>query len=627
MENVRKAVQRQSRPPRGPFSTGDYVFYWRKLRDGKGGGWKGPARVIGFFNENKIWVSHGNKVLRCSPEQLKKLSEDQLAAVTYTTQDLLAKISSKAKRGAQVFTDITREGHPDDKTPDEDGDERGESRAVKRQRTGGGVGGSGDLEMETGHEGDERDESPEGANVANIPIHESEEETTMSQVVATDQSMGDEQDSHGDDATPEVEMASPNSTGANLSAGATNIEEHHVSAAAETGGYGPIRTSSLTRALQRSVDVLDHGYSRVPRTQMAVSQETRNEVFETFMAQLESSKEVRDCELTPKEREMIAEGKRCEWENLLNYDAIKVYTGHEAEDMKKRIPPERFLESRFVKTRKIDPETPGGYKIKCRWCIIGYKDPDLLELDRQSPTLSMDAYIMCLQVISSKQWTLMIADVEGAFLQGEPLRRNRGKIYVKLPKEGVPGQSSQDVVEILKTVYGLADAPRAWWFSFSNTLRQLGMKQSELDPCVFFWFHEQELQGIIVLHVDDMVVGGSGVFHERVISRLKQRYPFKHWNVGEGMSLGKRLKQQEDFSIVCDQREYAEKVQTIPLTRERRKNKQGLVTETERKKLRGVIGAANWLCGNTRPDIAVATAFLQQKVQCATVNELIEANK
>ena len=132
MENVRKAVQRQSRPPRGPFSTGDYVFYWRKLRDGKGGGWKGPARVIGFFNENKIWVSHGNKVLRCSPEQLKKLSEDQLAAVTYTTQDLLAKISSKAKRGAQVFTDITREGHPDDKTPDEDGDERGESRAVKR---------------------------------------------------------------------------------------------------------------------------------------------------------------------------------------------------------------------------------------------------------------------------------------------------------------------------------------------------------------------------------------------------------------------------------------------------------------------------------------------------------------
>lgn len=118
---------------------------------------------------------------------------------------------------------------------------------------------------------------------------------------------------------------------------------------------------------------------------------------------MESSKEVRDCELTPKEREMIAEGKRCEWEKLLNYDAIKVYTGHEAEDMKKRIPPERFLESRFVKTRKIDPETPGGYKIKCRWCIIGYKDPDLLELDRQSPTLSMDAYIMCLQVISSKQ--------------------------------------------------------------------------------------------------------------------------------------------------------------------------------------------------------------------------------
>ena len=51
------------------------------------------------------------------------------------------------------------------------------------------------------------------------------------------------------------------------------------------------------------------------------------------------------------------------------------------------------------------------------------------------------------------------------------------------------------------------------------------------------------------------------------------------------------------------------------------------MTEGERRKLRGVIGAANWMMGNTRPDIAIHNAFLQQRIQRATVSDLIEANK
>ena len=61
-----------------------------------------------------------------------------------------------------------------------------------------------------------------------------------------------------------------------------------------------------------------------------------------------------------------------------------------ADKLRTSTPLERFLESRFVKKRKHDPSKPGGTKLKCRWCIKGFKDPDLLDLDRQSPTLSMD---------------------------------------------------------------------------------------------------------------------------------------------------------------------------------------------------------------------------------------------
>ena len=112
-----------------------------------------------------------------------------------------------------------------------------------------------------------------------------------------------------------------------------------------------------------------------------------------------------------------------------------------------------------------------------------------------------------------------------------------------------------------------------------------------------------------------------------VLEPLRQKYPFKHWNVGSGDFLGRKLVQLEDFSIVCDQKEYANQVQAIPISKERRKEKHAEVTDYERRKLRDVIGAASWLLGNTRPDIATATAFLQQRVQKATVNDLIEANR
>ena len=149
------------------------------------------------------------------------------------------------------------------------------------------------------------------------------------------------------------------------------------------------------------------------------------------------------------------------------------------------------------------------------------------------------------------------------------------------------------VVELVKCVYGLSDAPRAWGENFSKTAQSLGLKQSELDPCMFLWFHENSLQGILSLYVDDMVLGGSQKFHEFLVPQLKKKYPFKHWKTKQGMFLGRHLVQQEDYSIVCDQEEYSRNVQVIKITKDRRKQKNSPVTENERTKLRGVIGAAN----------------------------------
>ncbi len=45
------------------------------------------------------------------------------------------------------------------------------------------------------------------------------------------------------------------------------------------------------------------------------------------------------------------------------------------------------------------------------------------------------------------------------------------------------------------------------------------------------------------------------------------------------------------------------------------------------KQYRNILGAANWLVGSSRPDIASLTALLQQRIDCATIDDLISANK
>ena len=155
----------------------------------------------------------------------------------------------------------------------------------------------------------------------------------------------------------------------------------------------------------------------------------------------------------------------------------------------------------------------------------------------------------------------------------------------------------------------------------------MNMKQSELDPCVFYWYHEGTIGGLIALHVDDMVIGGNEEFHEKVLRKLKQRYPFKHWKIGGGKFLGRELVQQSDSTISCHQTEHAKQVETIKISKERRTQRNEPVNEKERKQLRGVIGAANWLTGSTRPDIAAAAGHLQQRITKAVVQDLIEANK
>ena len=43
-----------------------------------------------------------------------------------------------------------------------------------------------------------------------------------------------------------------------------------------------------------------------------------------------------------------------------------------------------------------------------------------------------------------------------------------------------------------------------------------------------------------------MIVGGSHIFHKKVLIELKNRYLFKYWKVGGGMFLGRNIDSNSD---------------------------------------------------------------------------------
>ena len=75
----------------------------------------------------------------------------------------------------------------------------------------------------------------------------------------------------------------------------------------------------------------------------------------------------------------------------------------------------------------------------------------------------------------------MIIDVETAFLHGN--FPSGEEIYMECPP-GMLDAKGDEVLLLLKTIYGLVQAARAFYKNFSKTLRELGFEGGYADPCL-----------------------------------------------------------------------------------------------------------------------------------------------
>ena len=146
-------------------------------------------------------------------------------------------------------------------------------------------------------------------------------------------------------------------------------------------------------------------------------------------------------------------------------------------------------------------------KPKARLIIKGYQDPDLLHLKRDSPTLSTQNRNTILSLTAAYKWNAYVGDIKMGFLNGNQKEYDR-EMFADPPEEvrRMLNMRPHEIFRILKAVYGLLHAPRAWADKLGKELRQHGWKQSKLDPCVWRLYDDRhELCGLLGIHVDDVL--------------------------------------------------------------------------------------------------------------------------
>lgn len=94
-------------------------------------------------------------------------------------------------------------------------------------------------------------------------------------------------------------------------------------------------------------------------------------------------------------------------------------------------------------------------------------------------------------------------DAITAFLQGDL----DDEVYI-FPPEGFEQEGK--TLRLRKALYGLKQAPRMWNLTLSKGLQSIQLKQSKLDPCVYFNNDDGELL-IVAVYVDDILLFSSNL--------------------------------------------------------------------------------------------------------------------
>ena len=107
-----------------------------------------------------------------------------------------------------------------------------------------------------------------------------------------------------------------------------------------------------------------------------------------------------------------------EWAAILDTSAVTIISSAAAKDIRKHMS-HRIVPSRHVYREKLGEGVGAASKAKCRWCVVGHRDPDTRQIERCSPTPQTSSIHTFLFVAAVLQREVTLGDLKSAFMQSD----------------------------------------------------------------------------------------------------------------------------------------------------------------------------------------------------------------
>ncbi|GJU42704.1 putative ribonuclease H-like domain-containing protein [Tanacetum coccineum] len=179
---------------------------------------------------------------------------------------------------------------------------------------------------------------------------------------------------------------------------------------------------------------------------------------------------------------------------------------------------------------------------KARLVAQGYKQEEGIDYDEVfAPVARIEAIRLFLAYASFMNFVVYQMDVKSAFLYGTI----EEEVYVSQPPGFVDLESPEKVYKVEKALYGLHQAPRAWYETLSTYLLDNGFYKGQIDKTLFI----KRVKGDILLvqvYVDDIIFGSTKKFLCTDFEQIMHKR-FQISSIGElTFFLGLQVKQKED---------------------------------------------------------------------------------
>ncbi|GJU49113.1 putative ribonuclease H-like domain-containing protein [Tanacetum coccineum] len=250
-------------------------------------------------------------------------------------------------------------------------------------------------------------------------------------------------------------------------------------------------------------------------------------------------------------------------------------------------------------------------KNKARLVAQGHTQEEGIDYDEVfAPVARIEAIRLFLAYASFKDFVVYQMDVKSAFLYG----KIEEEVYVCQPPGFEDPHFPNKVYKVEKALYGLHQAPRAWYETLSTYLLDNGFHRGQIDKTLFIRRHKDDIL-LVQVYVDDIIFGSTKKEMSTEFEKLMHD-KFQMSSMGElSFFLGLQVKQKSDGIFISQDKYVAEilkkfdlasiKTASTPMETNKPLTKDEEAENVDVHLYRSMIGSLMYLTAS-RPDIMFA---------------------